>query len=209
MKNIVHNEVVYDRRIMVQKHDNPFEYYTGYIQLHFTDPRTWLDKGRTGDYDYFDKLDEFSEIDVGINYAGSLGIDGELWVGFDTASFPIGKYTEEDCVNMLERTARLLFIRTNAVSDAMEEHLAKDQDAKTDERTKHVGLLLETLNDLANASVFNELGKKNKVKEKIDSAGKKLTLFLTKDMNVSLRDIALFTILKTVLSEDDEDQENE
>lgn len=159
-----------------------------------------------GDYDYFDNLDEFSEIDVGINYAGSLGIDGELWVGFDTASFPIGEYTEEDCVDMLERTARLLFIRTNAVSDAMEEHLAKDQDAKTDERTKHVGLLLETLNDLANASAFNELGKKNKVKEKIDSAGKKLTLFLTKDMNVSLSDIALFTILKTVLSEDDKDE---
>ncbi|OYS20909.1 hypothetical protein CBF60_02045 [Lactobacillus taiwanensis] len=209
MKNVVYNEVVYDRRIMVQKHDNPFEYYTGYIQLHFTDPRTWLDKVRTGDYDYFDELDEFSEIDVGINYAGNLGIDSELWVGFDTASFPIGEYTEEDCVDMLERTARLLFIRTNAVSDAMAEHLAKDQDAKTDERTKHVGLLLETLNDLANASAFNELGKKNKVREKIDSAGKKLTLFLTKDMNVSLSDIALFTILKTVLSEDDEDQENE
>lgn len=203
MKNVVYNEVVYDRRIMVQKHDNPFEYYTGYIQLHFTDPRIWLDKVRAGNYDYFDKLDEFSEIDVGINYAGNLSIDGEFWVGFDTASFPIGEYTEEDCVDMLEKTARILFVRTKAVSEVMAEHLEKDQEAKTDEKPKHVGLLLETLNDLANASAFNEMDKKNKVKEKIDSAGKKLTLFLTKDMNVSLSDIALFTILKTVLAEDE------
>lgn len=206
MKNTVKDEVVYGRRIMVQKYDDSFEYYTGYIQLHSTDPRTWLDKARDGDCNYFDKLDEFSEIDVGIDYAGNLGISGQFWVGFDTVSFPIGEYTEEDCVDMLEKTARILSIRTKAVSEAMAEHLAEDQDAKTDESPKHVGILLETLNDLANADAFNELNQKNMVKEKIFSAGKKLTLFITQDMNVSLSDIVLFAILKNILSKGDEDE---
>lgn len=77
---------------------------------------------------------------------------------------------------------------------------------KSDKKSKNVGLLLEAVNDLANASAFNERDKKDKVSERLDSAGKNVTLFLVNELHVKPSDIAMFTILKTVLSEDDEDE---
>ena len=54
MKNVVYNEVVYDRRIMVCEMNMPWgKYFTGYIQLHHTDPRIWLDQVNMGNEDYF------------------------------------------------------------------------------------------------------------------------------------------------------------
>ena len=75
-----------------------------------------------------------------------------------------------------------------------ERHLS--QKNKSDKKSKNVGLLLEAVNDLANASAFNERDKKDKVSERLDSAGKNITLFLVNELHVKPSDITMFTILK-------------
>lgn len=207
MKDIVFNEVVNGRRVMVEKHNNPWDYYTGYIQLYpLDDPAEWIKQVNNRNEDYFDKLDEFSNFPYGVTYAGNLSIDGEWWVGFDTASAPIGSIDEEDCIDALKATALILKIRAKAVKDAA--YNLKDKKEKSSDKQKNVGLLLETVNDLANAVALNKTDKTDKANKKLENAGIKLIAFLDKELNVSPEDIALFAILKIALSED-EDEENE
>ena len=97
-------------------------------------------------------------------------------------------------------------IRTRAAEEAIASRKNSEPKNKSDKKSKNVGLLLEAVNDLANASAFNERDKKDKVSERLDSAGKNVTLFLVNELHVKPSDIAMFTILKTVLSEDDEDE---
>lgn len=207
MKDIVFNEVVNGRRVMVEKHNNTWDYYTGYIQLYpLDDPAEWIKQVNNRNEDYFDKLDEFSNFPYGVTYAGNLSIDGEWWVGFDTASAPIGSIDEEDCIDALKATALILKIRAKAVKDAA--YNLKDKKEKSSDKQKNVGLLLETVNDLANAVALNKTDKTDKANKKLENAGIKLIAFLDKELNVSPEDIALFAILKIALSED-EDEENE
>ena len=207
MKDIVFNEVVSGRRVMVEKHNNPWDYYTGYIQLgKIGDPDEWIKQVNNRNEDYFDRLDEFSNFPYGVTYAGNLGIDGEWWVGFDTASAPIGSVDEEDCIDALKATALILEVRSNAVKEAVA-NLQEKKDKATDKQ-KNVGLLLETVNDLADAITLNETDKTDKANKKLENASIKLIAFLDKELNVSPEDVALFAILKTALSED-EDKDNE
>lgn len=206
MKDIVFNEVVSGRRVMVEKHNNPWDYYTGYIQLYpLDDPAEWIKQVNNRNEDYFDKLDEFSNFPYGVTYAGNLSIDGEWWVGFDTASAPIGSIDEEDCINALKATALILKIRAKAVKDAA--YNLKDKKEKSSDKQKNVGLLLETVNDLANAVALNKTDKTDKANKKLENAGIKLIEFLNKELNVSPEDIALFAILKIALSEDEDEED--
>ncbi|MDY4501348.1 MAG: hypothetical protein SPE36_05465 [Lactobacillus johnsonii] len=175
---------------MVQKHNSPWDYYTGYIQLYpLDDPAEWIAQVNNRNEDYFDRLDEFSNFPYGVTYAGNLSMDGEWWVGFDTASAPIGSIDEEDCIKCLKQTAKTLELRTKSVRDIK------------------FGSLLEAVNDLANASAFNKLGRKDKVNEKLDEAGKNVVMFLQEELGVAPEDIDLFAILKTALSEDEDDED--
>lgn len=207
MKDIVFNEVVSGRRVMVEKHNSPWDYYTGYIQLYpLDDPAEWIKQVNNRNEDYFDRLDEFSNFPYGVTYAGNLSIDGEWWVGFDTASAPIGSVDEEDCIDALKATALILEVRSNAVKDAA--YNLKDKKDKATDKQKNVGLLLETFNDLANAVALNKTDKTDKANKKLENAGIKLIEFLNKELNVSPEDVTLFAILKTALSEDNgEDNE--
>ena len=207
MKDIVFNEVVSGRRVMVEKHNSPWDYYTGYIQLYpLDDPAEWIKQVNNRNEDYFDRLDEFSNFPYGVTYAGNLSIDGEWWVGFDTASAPIGSVDEEDCIDALKATALILEVRSNAVKDAA--YNLKDKKDKATDKQKNVGLLLETFNDLANAVALNKTDKTDKANKKLENAGIKLIEFLNKELNVSPEDVALFAILKIALSEDNgEDNE--
>lgn len=207
MKDIVFNEVVSGRRVMVEKHNSPWDYYTGYIQLYpLDDPAEWIKQVNNRNEDYFDQLDEFSNFPYGVTYAGNLSMDGEWWVGFDTASAPIGSIDEEDCIDALKDTALILKIRAKAVKDAA--YNLKDKKDKATDKQKNVGLLLETVNDLANAVALNKTDKTDKANKKLENAGIKLIEFLNKELNVSPEDVALFAILKIALSED-EDEDNE
>lgn len=207
MKDVVFNEVVSGRRIMVLKHTKPWTYYAGYIQLYpLDDPAEWITQVNNRNEDYFDRLDEFSDFPYGVTYAGNLSIDGEWWVGFDTASAPIGSIDEEDCIDALKATALILEVRSNAVKDAVDN--LKDKKDKVTDKQKNVGLLLETVNDLANAVALNKTDKTDKANKKLKNAGIKLIEFLNKELNVSPEDVALFAILKIALSED-EDKDNE
>lgn len=207
MKDIVFNEVVSGRRVMVEKHNSPWDYYTGYIQLYpLDDPAEWIKQVNNRNEDYFDQLDEFSNFPYGVTYAGNLSMDGEWWVGFDTASAPIGSVDEEDCIDALKATALILEVRSNAVKDAA--YNLKDKKDKATDKQKNVGLLLETFNDLANAVALNKTDKTDKANKKLENAGIKLIEFLNKELNVSPEDVTLFAILKTALSEDNgEDNE--
>ncbi len=190
MKDVVFNEIVSGRRIMVFKHTKPWPYYTGYIQLYpLDDPAEWIAQVNNRNEDYFDRLDEFSNFPYGVTYAGNLSMDGEWWGGFDTASAPIGSIDEEDCIKCLKQTAKTLELRTKSVRDIK------------------FGSLLEAVNDLANASAFNKLGRKDKVNEKLDEAGKNVVMFLQEELGVAPEDIDLFAILKTALSEDEDDED--
>lgn len=207
MKDVVFNEVVSGRRVMVEKHNSSWDYYTGYIQLgKIGDPDEWIKQVNNRNEDYFDRLDEFSNFPYGVTYAGNLSIDGEWWVGFDTASAPIGSIDEEDCIDALKATALILEVRSNAVKDAVDN--LKDKKDKVTDKQKNVGLLLETVNDLANAVALNKTDKTDKANKKLKNAGIKLIEFLNKELNVSPEDVALFAILKIALSED-EDKDNE
>lgn len=192
MKNAVYNEVVYDRRIMVCEMNMPWgKYFTGYIQLHHTDPRIWLDQVNMGNEDYFNQLYEFKEFIGGVAYAGNLHIDGEWWVGFDTASFShmFADIDKEDCIKCLKQTAKALELRTKSVRDIK------------------FGSLLEAVDDLAIASVFNKLGKEDKVNKELDETRKNVVMFLQEELGVAPEDIDLFPSLKTVLGEDEDDED--
>lgn len=205
MKDVVFNEVVSGRRIMVFKHTKPWTYYAGYIQLYpLDDPAEWITQVNNRNEDYFDKLDEFSNFPYGVTYAGNLSIDGEWWVGFDTSSAPLGDIDEEECIDALKVTALTLKIRTNAVKKAVAELEKKEN--KTEKNNENVGLLLETLTDLAYANTFNDFGEKDKVESKLDEAGKKLTRYLVEEAGVRPADIALYAMLKVVLKKDDSDE---
>lgn len=204
MKDIVFNEVVSGRRVMVEKHNSLWEYYTGYIQLYpLDDPAEWIKQVNNRNEDYFNKLDEFSNFPYGVTYAGNLSIDGEWWVGFDTASAPIGSIDEEDCIDALKDTALILKIRAKAVKDAA--YNLKDKKDKTTDKQKNVGLLLETLTDIAKANTANKFDEKDNAKRYLNEAGKKVAGYLIKELGVNPADIALYAIVKIGLNEDEED----
>ena len=207
MKDIVFNEVVNGRRVMVEKHNSPWDYYTGYIQLgKIYDPAEWIKQVNNQNEDYFDKLDEFSNFPYGVTYAGNLSIDGEWWVGFDTASAPIGSVDEEDCIDALKATALILKIRSNAVKDAVAEKQKSDQKGGSKKDSENVGILLELLSDLAIASDANYYGDKDKVDDKLSDAGAELIKYLVDELGMDTADIMLYGLLRDVL---DEGEDNE
>ena len=204
MKDIVFNEVVSGRKVIVQKHNKPWDYYTGYIQLYpLDDPSEWIKQVNNRNEDYFDKLDEFSNFPYGVTYAGNLSIDGEWWVGFDTASAPIGSVDEEDCIDALKATALILEVRSNAVKDAA--YNLNDKKDKATDKQKNVGLLLETLTDMAKANTANKFDEKDNAERYLNEAGNNVAGYLIKELGVNPADIALYAIAKIVLNEDEED----
>ena len=204
MKDVVFNEVVSGRRIMVFKHTKPWTYYTGYIQLYpLDDPAEWIAQVNNRNEDYFDRLDEFSNFPYGVTYAGNLSIDGEWWVGFDTASAPSGEIDKEECIDALKATALTLKIRAKAVKDAVAN--LKDKKDKATEKPKNVGLLLETLTDIAKANTANKFDEKDNAERYLNEAGNNVAGYLIKELGVKPADIALYAIAKIVLNEDDED----
>ncbi len=204
MKDVVFNEVVSGRRIMVFKHTKPWTYYTGYIQLYpLDDPAEWIAQVNNRNEDYFDRLDEFSNFPYGVTYAGNLSIDGELWVGFDTASAPSGEIDKEECIDALKATALTLKIRAKAVKDAVAN--LKDKKDKATEKPKNVGLLLETLTDIAKANTANKFDEKDNAERYLNEAGNNVAGYLIKELGVNPADIALYAIAKIVLNEDEED----
>lgn len=204
MKDIVFNEVVSGRRVMVEKHNSPWDYYTGYIQLYpLDDPAEWIKQVNNRNEDYFDQLDEFSNFPYGVTYAGNLSMDGEWWVGFDTASAPIGSVDEEDCIDALKATALTLKIRAKAVKEAVAN--LKDKKDKANENPKNVGLLLETLTDIAKVNTANKFDEKDNAERYLNEAGKNVAGYLIKELGVNPADIALYAIAKIGLNEDEED----
>lgn len=204
MKDVVFNEVVSGRRIMVSKHTKPWTYYTGYIQLYpLDDPAEWIAQVNNRNEDYFDRLDEFSNFPYGVTYAGNLSIDGEWWVGFDTASAPSGEIDKEECIDALKATALTLKIRAKAVKDAVAN--LKDKKDKATEKPKNVGLLLETLTDIAKANTANKFDEKDNAERYLNEAGNNVAGYLIKELGVNPADIALYAIAKIVLNEDEED----
>lgn len=204
MKDVVFNEVVSGRRIMVFKHTKPWTYYTGYIQLYpLDDPAEWIAQVNNRNEDYFDRLDEFSNFPYGVTYAGNLSIDGEWWVGFDTASAPSGEIDKEECIDALKATALTLKIRAKAVKDAVAN--LKDKKDKSTEKPKNVGLLLETLTDIAKTNTANKFDEKDNAERYLNEAGNNVAGYLIKELGVNPADIALYAIAKIVLNEDEED----
>lgn len=205
MENVVFNEVVNDRRIIVQKHTKPWTYYAGYIQLDpLDDPAEWITQVNKRNEDYFDRLDEFSEFPYGVTYAGNLSIDGKWCVGFDSSSAPLGDIDKEECIDALKVTALTLKIRAKAVKEAVAN--LKD---KASEKQENVDLLLEILTDIAFADVANEREEKDKVEHKLTEAGDKLSQHLVEDLGINMSDIALYALQKAVLDKDGEDDEDE
>lgn len=206
MKDIVFNEVVNGRRVMVEKHNNPFEYYTGYIQLSkIDDPDEWIKQVNNRNEDYFDKLYEFSNFPYGVTYAGNLSMDGEWWVGFDTASAPFGSVDEEECIDTLKATALILKIRSNAVKDAVAETQKNDPKDDSKKIDENVGILLELFCDLGNANYANDRGDKDTVEKKLSDAGAKLAGYLVDHLGVDPSDMILYPLLKDALDRDEEE----
>lgn len=206
MKNIVFNEVVNGRRVMVQKHNNPWDYYTGYIQLYpLDDPAEWIKQVNNQNEDYFDKLDEFSNFPYGVTYAGNLSMDGEWWVGFDSASAPIGSIDEDDCIDALKATALILEVRSNAVKDAVAETQKNDPNDNSKKIDENVGILLELLCTLGIANYANDRGDKDTVEDKLSDAGAVLVEYLVDHLGVDPEDIILYGLMKDVLDKDEEE----
>lgn len=204
MKDVVFNEVVSGRRIMVFKHTKPWTYYAGYIQLYpLDDPAEWIAQINNRNEDYFDRLDEFSDFPYGVTYAGNLSIDGEWWVGFDTSSAPLGDIDQEECIDALKATALTLKIRAKAVKEAVVN--LKGKKDKATEKPKNVGLLLETLTDIAKANTANKFDEKDNAERYLNEAGNNVAGYLIKELGVNPADIALYAIAKIVLNEDEED----
>ena len=205
MKDVVFNEVVSGRRIMVFKHTKPWTYYAGYIQLYpLDDPAEWIAQVNNRNEDYFDRLDEFSEFPYGVTYAGNLSIDGEWWVGFDTSSAPLGDIDQEECIDALKATALTLKIRAKAVKEAVAN--LKDKKDKATEKPKNVGLLLETLTDIAKANTANKFDEKDNAERYLNEARNNVAGYLIKELGVNPDDIALYAIAKSVLNEDEDDE---
>lgn len=205
MKDVVFNEIVSGRRIMVFKHTKPWPYYTGYIQLYpLDDPAEWIAQVNNRNEDYFDRLDEFSNFPYGVTYAGNLNIDGEWWVGFDTASAPSGEIDKEECIDALRATALTLKIRAKAVKEAVAN--LKDKKDKATEKPKNVGLLLETLTDISKANTANKFDEKDNAERYLNEAGNNVAGYLIKELGVNPADIALYAIAKIVLNEDEDDE---
>lgn len=203
MKDVVFNEIVSGRRIMVFKHTKPWPCYTGYIQLYpLDDPAEWITQVNNRNEDYFDRLDEFSDFPYGVTYAGNLSIDGEWWVGFDTSSAS-GDIDEEECIDALKATALTLKIRAKAVKEAVAN--LKGKKDKATEKPKNVGLLLETLTDIAKANTANKFDEKDNAERYLNEAGNNVAGYLIKELGVNPADIALYAIAKIVLNEDEED----
>ena len=205
MKDVVFNEVVSGRRIMVFKHTKPWTYYAGYIQLYpLDDPAEWIAQVNNRNEDYFDRLDEFSDFPYGVTYAGNLSIDGEWWVGFDTSSAPLGDIDQEECIDALKATALTLKIRAKAVKEAVVN--LKGKKDKATEKPKNVGLLLETLTDIAKANTANKFDEKDNAERYLNEAGNNVAGYLIKELGVNPADIALYAIAKIVLNEDEDDE---
>lgn len=66
---------------------------------------------------------------------------------------------------------------------------------------------MDTVNDIANAVAFNKNDETDKVNQTLENASLKLIAFLDKELNVSPEDVAMFAILKTVLGEDEDDED--
>lgn len=210
MEKVVYQEEICGRTAVVKEMDMPFgRYYTGYIEILHKDPFSWRNHVEMGKELFFDSWDEFKEFPGGVTFAGSFSdIESEEgFVGFDTEPFTPGEYTKEDCIDILKKTANILAIRTRAAQEAIASQKVENQCTKTDKKPKSVGLLLDTVNDIANAAAFNQTDETDKVKQKLEDAGLKLVAFLDKELNVSPEDIAMFAILKTILSEDKDDED--
>lgn len=210
METIVYNEIIDGKTAVVKEMNMPFgHYYTGYIEILSTDPISWKNRLEMGKEIFFDSYAEFEEFPSGVTFAGTLpGIDSEKqFVGFDTESFPGGEYDKEDCIDILKETGTRLAIRTRAAQEAIASQKVENQGTKTDKKPKNVGLLLDTVNDIANAVAFNKNDETDKVNQTLENASLKLIAFLDKELNVSPEDVAMFAILKTVLGEDEDDED--
>lgn len=206
MKDIVFDEVVSYRKVIVQKHNSPWEYYTGYIQLSpLDDPSEWIKQVNNENEDYFDKLDEFSNFPYGVTYAGNLNMDGEWWVGFDTASAPLGDIDQEECIDALKATALILKIRSNAVKDAVAEKQKNDPKDNSKKIDENVGILLELLSTLALANAANDCGYKDTVEDKLRDAGTELFKYLVDELGMDPADIILYGWLKDALNKGEEE----
>lgn len=206
MKDIVFNEVVSGRKVIVQKHNNPWDYYTGYIQLYpLDDPAEWIAQVNNRNEDYFDRLDEFSNFPYGVTYAGNLNIDGEWWVGFDTASAPLGDIDKEECIEALKATALILKIRTDAVKDAVAETQKNDQKGGSKKDSENVGILLELFDTLSTANYANECGDKDTVEEKLSDAGAELIKYMAEELGMNPADIILYSMMKDTLDKGEEE----
>lgn len=210
MENIIYKEEVCGRIAVVKEMDMPFgHYYTGYIEILHKDPFSWRNHVEMGKELFFDSWDEFGEFPGGVTFAGSFpNIESEEgFVGFDTEPFAPGEYTKEDCLDILKKTANILAIRTRAAQEAIASQKVENLGTKADKKPKNVGLLLDTVNDIANAVAFNKTDETDKANQKLENAGLKLVAFLDKELNVSPEDVAMFAILKTILSEDEDDED--
>ena len=73
------------------------------------------------------------------------------------------------------------------------------------EKPKNVGLLLETLTDIAKANTANKFDEKDNAERYLNEAGNNVADYLVKELGVNPADIALYAIAKIVLNEDEED----
>lgn len=210
MENIIYKEEVCGRIAVVKEMDMPLgHYYTEYIEILHKDPFSWRNHVEMGKELFFDSWDEFGEFPGGVTFAGSFpNIESEEgFVGFDTEPFAPGEYTKEDCLDILKKTANILAIRTRAAQETIASQKVENLGTKADKKPKNVGLLLDTVNDIANAVAFNKTDETDKANQKLENAGLKLVAFLDKELNVSPEDVAMFAILKTILSEDEDDED--
>ena len=205
MKNIVYKEKVCGRTVLLKERDMPYmplgHYYLGYIEILHTDPASWRHQVETGNESFFASCNEFKGFPGGATFTGTFSdVESEEgFVGFDTI---LGEYTQEDCIYILKQTARMLAIRTRAVQEAIASQTVEGQGTQTNKNPKNVVLLLETFNDLSDAVSLNKDDEINKANQKIENAGAKLIAFLGRELNVSPKDVIRFTLLKTVLGED-------
>lgn len=211
MENIVYNEIICGRTAVVKEMNMPFgrHYYTGYIEILHKDPFSWRNHVEMGKEVFFDLWNEFEEFPGGVMFAGTFSdIESEEgFVGFSTELFTPGEYTKEDCIDILKKTANILAIRTRAVQEAIASQKVENQGTKTDKKPKNVGLLLDTVSDIAKAVAFNKTDETDKVNQTLENASLKLFAFLNKELNVSPENVAMFAIFKTVLGEDEDDED--
>src|SRR5699024_3756034 len=110
---------------------------------------------------------------------------------------------EEDCIDALKATALILKIRAKVVKDAA--YNLKDKKDKANENPKNVGLLLETLTDIAKANTANKFDEKDNAERYLNQAGKNVAGYLIKELGVNPADISLYAIAKILLNEDEEE----